>query len=397
MGSVNRWLLARTLRAGTATPEAWPDERIDAVWDQFDQGTQRAILRLHRSIDTVGLAQVGAELGGLDCPALVVWGELDPWLDPGLRRRAMPTACRAPIVERVAGAGHWPWLDQPQVIERIASFRDPSRGRVSTATPARAPVPPARPVRAFSRIPPPRARRARRPHAGGGDPGRRLRDRLAARASTWPPTCSAPSCSARRASASGTTTGTRATTSSATACCSRRCRRRSPRSSPARWPPPGPRRCSSRWPAATSAATPGWAQCCSAPLPPPTSTPAAWPSPSARCPALGAVSALDSDRPGLACALAVLSALCSPVAALFAAVAAGGYALGAVLKRAQWRAILAPVAVGVRAGSGGARWRSRSRRAAASRSAFPPCSRSWCSPRSPWPRCPSSTRRCGPG
>ena len=121
MGSVNRWLLARTLRAGTATPEAWPDERIDAVWEQFDQGTQRAILRLHRSIDTVGLAQVGAELGGLDCPALVVWGELDPWLDPAFADRY---AARLPHadVERVPGAGHWPWLDQPQVIERIASF-----------------------------------------------------------------------------------------------------------------------------------------------------------------------------------------------------------------------------------------------------------------------------------
>ncbi len=66
-------------------------------------------------------------------------------------------------------------------------------------------------------------------------------------------------------------------------------------------------------------------------------------------PALGAVSALDSERPGLACALAVLSALCSPVAALFAAIAAGGYALGALLKRAPLRAILAPVAVGVAA------------------------------------------------
>jgi pimeloyl-ACP methyl ester carboxylesterase len=121
MGSINRWMLARTLRAGTATPDAWPDERIDAVWDQFDQGTQRAILRLHRSIDTTGLAQVGAELGGLGCPALVVWGDLDPWLDPAFAGRY---AARLPHcdLERVAGAGHWPWLDQPQVIDRIDSF-----------------------------------------------------------------------------------------------------------------------------------------------------------------------------------------------------------------------------------------------------------------------------------
>ena len=50
-------------------------------------------------------------------------------------------------------------------------------------------------------------------------------------------------------------------------------------------------------------------------------------------PALGAIVALDYRRNKLACALAVLSALCSPVAALFAALAAGGYALGGYLER----------------------------------------------------------------
>jgi len=44
-------------------------------------------------------------------------------------------------------------------------------------------------------------------------------------------------------------------------------------------------------------------------------------------PALGAVAALDRDRVGPA-ALAIVSALCSPVAALFAAIAAAAYALG---------------------------------------------------------------------
>jgi pimeloyl-ACP methyl ester carboxylesterase len=121
MGSINRRWLARTLRAGAATAAAWPDARVDAVWDQFDQGTQRAILRLHRSIDEAGLAQVGTGLESLDQPALVLWGNQDPWLDPAF---ADAYAQRLPHAhaERVAGAGHWPWLDQPQVIDRVASF-----------------------------------------------------------------------------------------------------------------------------------------------------------------------------------------------------------------------------------------------------------------------------------
>jgi hypothetical protein len=48
-------------------------------------------------------------------------------------------------------------------------------------------------------------------------------------------------------------------------------------------------------------------------------------------PALAAVLALDSRRPVVACLLVAVAALCSPVAALFAALVAGGYALGGVI------------------------------------------------------------------
>jgi pimeloyl-ACP methyl ester carboxylesterase len=121
MGSVNRWLLARTLRAGSATPEAWPDARVSAVWEQFDQGTQRAILRLHRSVDIPMLAASGQDLATLDQPALVLWGEQDPWLPPAF---ADAYAQRLPhsTVQRVAGAGHWPWLDVPALADRLADF-----------------------------------------------------------------------------------------------------------------------------------------------------------------------------------------------------------------------------------------------------------------------------------
>jgi pimeloyl-ACP methyl ester carboxylesterase len=87
MGATNRRLLARTLRQGSVDRHAWPDQRIAAVWEQFDQGTQRAILRLHRSIDASGLAQVGASLNVLEPPALVLWGEFDPWLEPAFAER----------------------------------------------------------------------------------------------------------------------------------------------------------------------------------------------------------------------------------------------------------------------------------------------------------------------
>jgi pimeloyl-ACP methyl ester carboxylesterase len=121
MGSVNRRLLARTLRAGSIAAEAWPDPKVDTVWEQFDQGTQRAILKLHRSVDGPGLAQAGAGLGELRQPALVIWGERDPWLAPSF---ADAYAARLPnaTLLRIPDAGHWPWLDQPALLDQLQAF-----------------------------------------------------------------------------------------------------------------------------------------------------------------------------------------------------------------------------------------------------------------------------------
>jgi pimeloyl-ACP methyl ester carboxylesterase len=121
MGSVNQWLLARTLRAASASPAAWPDERVATVYEQFDQGTQRAILRLHRATQPATLAAAGADLGELWAPSLVVWGEDDPWLHPSLAEGYARRLPRAEL-ERVPAAGHWPWLDQSDVIDRVAAF-----------------------------------------------------------------------------------------------------------------------------------------------------------------------------------------------------------------------------------------------------------------------------------
>ncbi len=66
-------------------------------------------------------------------------------------------------------------------------------------------------------------------------------------------------------------------------------------------------------------------------------------------PALGSILALDCRRTWLASGLAFLSALCSPVAALFAALAAAGYALGDLIVQRRIRAALPGVAVGVAA------------------------------------------------
>ena len=135
MGSTTKSLLARALRRGSVRPDAWPDARIDSVWSQFDQGTQRAILRLVRSerddvvggggpratVGTAGQAP-GQAAGQLGPPiTTIIWGEEDPWYPPAV---ADAYAARLPgaTVERIAGAGHWPWLDRPEVVDRVAAL-----------------------------------------------------------------------------------------------------------------------------------------------------------------------------------------------------------------------------------------------------------------------------------
>jgi pimeloyl-ACP methyl ester carboxylesterase len=170
MGSTHRWMLARALRRATVHPDAWSKQRIATIWKQFDQGTQRAILRLHRSVDLPGEEEGGTPSGleapgaghgapsrldaavarhdapsgleapgaghnapgGLDAPGagrpatvtaptIVAWGEQDPWF-PVRYAEAFTQRLPKARLERLAGAGHWPWLDRPELVEAVAAF-----------------------------------------------------------------------------------------------------------------------------------------------------------------------------------------------------------------------------------------------------------------------------------
>jgi pimeloyl-ACP methyl ester carboxylesterase len=98
-----------------------PDGRADAVLEHFDPGTQRAILRLYRASPPAVLAAAGSALGTVGAPALVLHGERDRYV-PARFAVGLAAALGDGVVEHVAGAGHWPWLDAPEVVERVALF-----------------------------------------------------------------------------------------------------------------------------------------------------------------------------------------------------------------------------------------------------------------------------------
>jgi pimeloyl-ACP methyl ester carboxylesterase len=113
------------LTMGFATRRAFrrwlPSEIADRAYDDFDHGTQRAILKLYRSTPPEALARHGERLGELRCPALVLWPTGDPYIGAEFGER-YAAALGGEVELEPVEAGHWPWLDRPELVERVAAF-----------------------------------------------------------------------------------------------------------------------------------------------------------------------------------------------------------------------------------------------------------------------------------
>ncbi len=121
MGSTSRWALRKLLKPATTLPEGMPDHFLDSILDHLDQGTQRAILRLYRTSPSDKLLVAGTRLDEISAPALVVWGGHDPYIAAEHGRQyadMLPRATLRPVPQ----AGHWPWIDDPTLIEEVCAF-----------------------------------------------------------------------------------------------------------------------------------------------------------------------------------------------------------------------------------------------------------------------------------
>jgi pimeloyl-ACP methyl ester carboxylesterase len=121
MGFGSKWAFRRFSAEASSTPGPLPDSFVDRVWKDFDHGTQRAILKLYRSAPEEVLARAGEGLGGLRCPALVLWPTEDPYF-PAKFGQAYAGALGGEAELELVEAGHWSWLDRPELVERAAAF-----------------------------------------------------------------------------------------------------------------------------------------------------------------------------------------------------------------------------------------------------------------------------------
>jgi pimeloyl-ACP methyl ester carboxylesterase len=119
--TTTRSSLALLLRQARGDRSAMPPEFVEMIWGHWDAGTQAAVLALYRDADPARLADAGRELDCLTCPALVLWGDRDPYL-PLRFGAAYALALPKAKLEVAGDAGHWPWLDDPSLIDRILEF-----------------------------------------------------------------------------------------------------------------------------------------------------------------------------------------------------------------------------------------------------------------------------------
>ncbi len=119
--TTTRASMALTMRQARGDRGPMPSEFVDTVWDHWDAGTRAAILALYRHADPARLAAAGQDQAKLTCPSLILWGDRDPYFSLKLGQRYAELLPNATF-ERIEGAGHWPWIDDPSVIDRIANF-----------------------------------------------------------------------------------------------------------------------------------------------------------------------------------------------------------------------------------------------------------------------------------
>lgn len=123
--TTSRAAMALLLRQATADRKPMPPEFVDTIWRYFDRGTRRAILELYRSAPEQALAAAGSGLAELECPALVAWGARDPYLPPEFGRLYTERLPHSELLV-LPDAGHWPWIDRPDLIDTVVTFLEPS-------------------------------------------------------------------------------------------------------------------------------------------------------------------------------------------------------------------------------------------------------------------------------
>ncbi len=101
-------------------PKPFPPAFLDRMYDDYDWGMKRAVLKLYRATPDPGGAlseRAASALGPLSLPALVVWGEGDAFVP--VRYAEIQKRYFDAEVHLLPGCGHWPMIDEPERVRDL--------------------------------------------------------------------------------------------------------------------------------------------------------------------------------------------------------------------------------------------------------------------------------------
>lgn len=101
-------------------PRGLPPAFIDRMYDDFDGGTRRAVLKLYRASRDMGKQahRLMEAMRAIPRPTLVVWGERDPYVPVAYAERQREAFPEAEVVV-IPGSGHWPFMDNPEGVAGV--------------------------------------------------------------------------------------------------------------------------------------------------------------------------------------------------------------------------------------------------------------------------------------
>jgi pimeloyl-ACP methyl ester carboxylesterase len=107
-----------------ATNPKLPLDFIDEMYDNYDRGTRRTVLKLYRATPDPGerAAEIGEAIKAMNKPALVIWGMKDPYISGEYADRQAEFFDVKRTV-KFEGCSHWVYKEDPEgVREAIVPF-----------------------------------------------------------------------------------------------------------------------------------------------------------------------------------------------------------------------------------------------------------------------------------
>jgi pimeloyl-ACP methyl ester carboxylesterase len=100
-----------------SNPKGLPPAFVDQMYDNYDRGTRRTVLKLYRATPDPGEAaeEVGKAIKALNKPALVIWGMKDPFL-PGKYADVQSDYFDVKNTVKLPESGHWCYQDDPDAV-----------------------------------------------------------------------------------------------------------------------------------------------------------------------------------------------------------------------------------------------------------------------------------------